>query len=234
NSFEIIAWLGRNAERTADLCMDSRRIQQGDIFFACPGQVSDGRDYISQAIANGAAAIVAEAGQPKAVENITITYMEVENLSQLLGTIAHHWYREPSHALTVIAVTGTNGKTTCVNWIADALNSEGVTCGVIGTLGVRGPHGTLTDVALTTPDVLTVHRCLARLRDDGALVVAIEASSIGLDQNRLDCVRIEVAAFTNLTHDHLDYHHDIEAYKASKLTLFTKKAVGAAVLNVDD
>lgn len=234
NSFEVIAWLGRNAERTADLCMDSRRVQRGDIFFACPGQVADGRDYISQAIANGAAAIVAEAGKPESLEDVSIPWMEVEALSRLLGTIAHHWYREPSHALTVIAVTGTNGKTTCVNWIADALNSEGVACGAIGTLGVRGPHGTITDLALTTPDVLTMHRCLALLRDAGAMVVALEASSIGLDQNRLDCVRIEVAAFTNLTHDHLDYHHEFEAYKASKLSLFTNKTVGAAVLNVDD
>src|SRR5699024_7758535 len=146
NSFEIIAWLGRNAERAADLCMDSRRIQQGDIFFACRGQEADGRDYISHVIANRSAAIVAEGGQLEAVNANTSPYIEVEILPQLLGTIAHHWYREPSHALTVIAVTGTNGKTTCVNWIADALNSEGVTCGVIGTLGVRGPHGSLTDV----------------------------------------------------------------------------------------
>lgn len=231
-AYEIIAWLGRHAERTAHLCLDSRQVRKGDVFFACPGLQTDGREYIADALANGAVAVITEAGS--APLDLPVPCAEVRQLSDTLGQMAHHWYREPSHALSVVAVTGTNGKTSCVSWIAAALNVEGVACGTIGTLGVVQPDGRNLGGELTTPDVLTMHRSLAALRDAGAAVVAIEASSIGIEQGRLDHVKIEIAAFTNLTHDHLDYHETVENYKAAKFKLFRWPRLGAAVINVDD
>lgn len=231
-AYEIIAWLGRHAERTAHLCLDSRQVRQGDVFFACPGVLTDGREFIDDALEKGAVAVIAEAGLQR--PNLAVPYVEVRDLTNILGQVGHHWYREPSHALSVVAVTGTNGKTTCVTWIAAALNSEGLACGSIGTLGVVTPDGRNLGGVLTTPDVLTMHRSLAALRDAGAVVAAIEASSIGIEQGRLDQVRIEIAAFTNLTHDHLDYHETVEKYKAAKFKLFNWPRLGAAVINMDD
>ncbi len=230
---EIIAWLGRHVGRSAHLSLDSRALAPGDVFFACAGEHADGRDFIEQAVRNGAAAIVAQAG--KAVPaDVGVPVLSVRRLSAVLGAVAHHWYREPSHALSVVAVTGTNGKTSCVSWIAQALNAEGVACGTIGTLGVVLPDGTRLGGALTTPDVLSLHRSLACLRDAGALVVALEASSIGIVQGRLNHVRIEIAAFTNLSVDHLDYHGSMAAYLAAKARLFAWPGLSAAVINQDD
>src|SRR5690606_33265546 len=149
-----------------------------------------------------------------------VPVMVVPGLSKQLGLTAHLWYGKPSTLVSVIAVTGTNGKTSCVQWLAAALNSEGTPCGTIGTLGVSLPDGTNLGGALTTPDVLTMHRSLAAMHQAGAQVVALEASSIGLDQGRLEQVCIDIAAFTNLTHDHLDYHRTFENYQRAKLALF--------------
>lgn len=233
NAYEIIGWLGRHVERTAHLCLDSRQVGQGDVFFACSGQKSDGRNFIADALQNGAAAVILEAGSDP-MPDLPVPVVQVTGLSAILGQVGHHWYREPSHALSVVAITGTNGKTTCVNWIASALNSEGLACGTVGTLGVIQPDGQNLGGALTTPDVLTMHRSLASLRDAGAMVVAVEASSIGIEQGRMDHVKIEIAAFTNLTHDHLDYHETLENYKAAKFKLFRWPRLGAAVINIDD
>src|SRR5690554_6193959 len=146
-AYEIIAWLGRHAERTAHLCLDSRQVRKGDVFFACPGLSTDGREYIGHAIENGAVAVIVESGY--SLSDISVPYTEVSGLGAILGQVGHHWYREPSHALSVVAVTRTNGKTTCVNWIAAALNSEGLACGSIGTLGVVQPDGRNLGGALT-------------------------------------------------------------------------------------
>ncbi len=234
NAYEIIGWLGRHIDRMADLCMDSRQIQPGDVFFACPGASVDGRDFIDDAVARGAVAIIAEEGGTDRQADVDVPYAQVRRLTHILGEVAHHWYREPSRAVSVVAVTGTNGKTTCVNWIASALNAQGLPCGTIGTLGVMCPDGQRLAGALTTPDILTMHRSLATLRDAGALVVALEASSIGIDQGRLDHVHIEIAALTNVSHDHLDYHGTFDAYKAAKRRLFGWPQLGAVVINIDD
>ncbi len=233
NSYEIIAWLGKHVGRGADLCMDSRQIKPGDVFFAMQGAQSSGTEFIADAIQKGAAAIISES-ESVVKQDYTVPHVQVRDLRGILGYVAHHWYREPSHAVTVVAVTGTNGKTTCVNWIAAALNAQGLPCGTIGTLGVACPDGRNLGGDLTTPDVLTMHRSLAELRDAGAAVVALEASSIGIDQGRLDQVKIEIAAFTNLTHDHLDYHKSLEEYKQAKFKLFKRHNLGAAVVNLDD
>lgn len=232
-SVELLSWLDARVSRESDLCLDSRQIRLGDVFFACPGIVADGRSFIRQAIERGAAAIVIEAGESIAVQSDVFT-LEVEGLSSLLGELAHQWYGRPSDALTVIAVTGTNGKTTAVQWMAAALNGEGVPCGTIGTLGVTLANDNNLGGALTTPDVLTMHRALAAIMRAGGVAATIEASSIGIEQGRLDGVRIQVAGFTNLTRDHLDYHGTMERYKQAKFALFAQSGLRSAVINADD
>lgn len=239
NAMSIITWLRDHAQGAGNLCLDSRQVCAGDVFFACPGLVSDGRKYLQQAMDAGAVAIVME--QPQAgdaatekAQHTSLPVLGVAGLTSMLGDIAHEWYGRPSQALSVVAVTGTNGKTSTVQWLAAALNAQGIACGTVGTLGVTLPNGTNLGGALTTPDVLTMHRSLGALRDAGARVVALEASSIGLDQGRLAGVHIEVAGFTNLTHDHLDYHHTFDAYRAAKLSLFGWPGLRAAVVNADD
>ncbi len=232
---EIISWLNQHVIRTAHLCLDSRQLHAGDVFFAVPGLESDGRSFIQHALDQGAAAVVYQSGNDiTSLPDTAIPVLAVPDLTELLGLIAHLWYGEPSLALSVVAVTGTNGKTTCVQWIASALNSEGIPCGTVGTLGVCLPDGTCLAGALTTPDVLTMHRSLAAMRDAGAMVAAVEASSIGIEQGRLGHVHIEIAGFTNLTRDHLDYHGTLHNYKLAKFALFETPGLGAAIINLDD
>ncbi|HLU20000.1 MAG TPA: bifunctional UDP-N-acetylmuramoyl-L-alanyl-D-glutamate--2,6-diaminopimelate ligase MurE/UDP-N-acetylmuramoyl-tripeptide--D-alanyl-D-alanine ligase MurF [Pusillimonas sp.] len=235
NIDQIIQWIAARASRSAHLCLDSRQIQSGDVFFACPGLASDGRSYIAQALESGAAAVLVEADAVNdEVANADPNVLLVEGLTQILGLIAHEWYGKPSETLTVVAITGTNGKTSSVQWLAAALNGADEPCGTVGTLGVTLPDGTNLGGALTTPDVITVHRSLAAIRDAGATVAAIEASSIGLDQGRLAAVNIRIAGFTNLTHDHLDYHSTFDQYKAAKFSLFNRPGLQSAVVNIDD
>lgn len=233
NAPAIIEWLAQHAAPTAHLCLDSRQVQAGDIFFACPGIVGDGRDYEQQAVGQGACAIVREHSDNGAPA-LDVPVLQVKDLSAQLGAIAHEWYGRPSEAMTVVAVTGTNGKTSSVQWVAAAINNSQVPCGTIGTLGVTLPDGSNLGGVLTTPDVLTVHRSLAAIRAAGASVVALEASSIGLEQGRLDAVAIDIAGYTNLTHDHLDYHGSMLAYKQAKQILFTWPGLRSAVINADD
>lgn len=230
---DIMAWLDERVERKADLCLDSRQLRSGDVFFACPGIASDGRAYMDAAIAAGVAAIVRQAGgDHPSPRNVPV--LEVENLASLLGEVAHLWYGRPSDALTVIAVTGTNGKTSSTQWIAAALNAEDMPCGTVGTLGVTLADGRNLGGALTTPDVLTLHRSLAAIVRAGGVAAAIEASSIGIEQGRLDGVTIQVAGFTNLTRDHLDYHGTEARYKQAKFALFERPGLRGAVINADD
>ena len=231
---DIVEWLHGHVESKAHLRLDSRQVVPGDVFFACPGLAGDGRNYIVQAVAAGAAAVVVQAPLPTAGLPGSVPVLEVSGLVKLLGEVAHHWYDKPSEAMSVVAVTGTNGKTTTVQWIAAALNAGGTPCGTIGTLGVTLPDSTNLGGELTTPDVLSMHRHLAGLRDAGAEVVALEASSIGVAQGRLDAVAIDIAAFTNLTHDHLDYHGDLDAYREAKFALFEWPTLRASVVNIDD
>ena len=234
-SRDLVLTLKGLASANAQLCLDSRQVQPGDIFFAFAGASADGRQFIHQAVQAGAAAIVVgEALDPVNATAMSTPVIVVPELAEIAGDVAHEWYGRPSEALTVVAVTGTNGKTSTVQWLAQALNSEGVVCGSIGTLGVVLPDGLNLGGTLTTPDVFTLHRSLAVLRDAGARVAAIEASSIGIDQERLQAVTIEIAAFTNLSHDHLDYHGTLEAYINAKRRLFQWPGLQRAVINLDD
>jgi murE/murF fusion protein len=233
---DVARWLRTHVGARAQLRLDSRTVQAGDVFVACPGQSSDGRRHIDDAVRRGAAAVVLEAPDDGATAQARddVAMLPVTRLRGMLGALADDWYGRPSAALTVIAITGTNGKTSCAQWIASALTHGGKPCGSIGTLGAVLPDGQVLPGTLTTPDVLEMHRLLATMRDGGAQAVALEASSIGIEQGRLDGVRIGIASFTNLTRDHLDYHGSMQAYEAAKARLFAWPGLSRAVVNADD
>ena len=215
------------------LSSDSRRCAPGVAFFAYPGAAADGRAYIADAIARGATGVVWEANGFAWRDEWRVPNAPVRGLKQQAGSLAHEFYGRPSEALWTCGVTGTNGKTSCSQWLAAALSRAGAKCGVLGTLGTGFP-GALADAANTTPDALELHRVLAELRRDGAAAVAMEVSSHGLDQGRANAIAFDCALFTNLTHDHLEYHGSMEAYAAAKARLFETEGLACAVLNLDD
>ena len=224
-----LANLGVSPESVAE---DSRQVQPGDLFLAFPGDAADGRRYIGDAIARGASAVFWEAAAPGVLWDAAwqVPNIAVEGLRAVAGEIAHAVLGEPSERLSLIAVTGTNGKTSCTQWIARAHPRR---CAIIGTLGAGFPEA-LNDTGFTTPQATTLARCLAAFVDAGADACALEASSIGIEESRLAGARVDIAAFTNLTRDHLDYHGSMEAYAAAKARLFRWPGLRAAVLNLDD
>lgn len=219
--------------RVFDLQLDSRRIAPGQLFVALPGQHHDGRDFIRQAVAGGAAAVIAEPPLPADLETGSVPVVSIEGLARHLGGLAARFFGDPAKALAVLGVTGTNGKTTCTRLVAQLLRCCGQRCGVIGTLGA-----TLGDdiaAALnTTPDAIALQRQLADWREAGVDSVAMEVSSHALDQGRVDGLPFRVALFTNLSRDHLDYHGSMAAYGQSKMKLFLSPQLGDAVINLDD
>jgi UDP-N-acetylmuramoyl-L-alanyl-D-glutamate--2,6-diaminopimelate ligase len=202
-------------------------------FFAWPGERADGRGHIAEAVGRGVAAVVWEAEGFAWRPEWRVPNAAVSGLRQQAGALAHAFYGRPSATLWTCGVTGTNGKTTCSQWIAAALGGAGRKCGVIGTLGAGFP-GALEDAGHTTPDVLELHRLLADLRGAGAGAVAMEVSSHALVQGRVDGVAFDCALFTNLTHDHLDYHGTMHAYGEAKARLFDGAGLECAVLNLED
>jgi UDP-N-acetylmuramoyl-L-alanyl-D-glutamate--2,6-diaminopimelate ligase len=227
-----LAWLrARDAQR---LCADSRRVQSGDAFIAWPGHGSDGRQYVASALKAGAAACLVEADGAEAFDFDGERVALLSDLKQHTGEIASRWLSEPSRALHVIAVTGTNGKTSVSWWTAQALSQLGMRCGVVGTLGVGDPGTGVQSTGLTTPDPVTLQSAFRRFADDGHQACAIEASSIGIVEHRLNGTNIEVAQFTNFTRDHLDYHGSMDAYWEAKAQLFDWPGLRSAVINVDD
>jgi UDP-N-acetylmuramoyl-L-alanyl-D-glutamate--2,6-diaminopimelate ligase len=222
--------LGVPVER---LATDSRRVRPGDVFMAYPGERSDGRGFIDQALAAGAAAVLWERQGFDWDDAWRVPNLGVSRLKDLAGVIAGRVYGEPSAKLDVIGVTGTNGKTSCSHWLAQALAALGRRTAVIGTLGSGFP-GALTPGANTTPDAVQVQEILKGYLDAGASAVAMEVSSHGLDQGRVNGVHFALALFTNLSRDHLDYHGDMETYGAVKKLLFTWPGLEHAVINLDD
>ncbi|WP_341707553.1 UDP-N-acetylmuramoyl-L-alanyl-D-glutamate--2,6-diaminopimelate ligase [Halopseudomonas sp.] len=214
-----------------NLTMDSRGVAAGDLFLAFPGLRHDGRDFIAQAVAAGAAAVACE---PKVgiAGSIGVPVVQVSNLAEQVSALGDTFYGQPSAAMKVIGITGTNGKTSISQMLAQALDRLGYSCGVIGTLG-SGLAGALIDHGMTTPSAVAVQRHLATMRDQGATHVAMEVSSHALDQHRVEAVRFEVAVFTNLSRDHLDYHGTMAAYGDAKAKLFQRE-LKAAVINLDD
>lgn len=217
--------------------IDSRRVQPGHLFLACNGLQHRGRDFIVDALARGAAAVAyeAEPGEPPlpALSTGGVPQVAVAALAQRAGGIAERFYGEPSRDLFMIGVTGTNGKTSCSHYLAQALHDTQQPCGVIGTVG-NGLLGDLHAGTHTTPDAVSLHALLAELRDNGATRVAMEVSSHALDQGRVNAVAFDVAVFTNLTRDHLDYHGDMASYGAAKRKLFQLAGLRHAVINGDD
>jgi UDP-N-acetylmuramoyl-L-alanyl-D-glutamate--2,6-diaminopimelate ligase len=214
------------------LAIDSRAVQAGELFIAFPGAAADGRRFIADAVARGAAAVVYEAGD-FAPPPVTVPCVGVPLLRQQLGMLADRFYGSPSRELAVVGVTGTNGKTTCTQLLAQALDEPARRCAVIGTLGYGFP-GALDSSLHTTPDAVTVHRLLRQFRNSGAACVSMEVSSHALDQGRVNAVTFNVGVFTNLTRDHLDYHGDMRAYGAAKAGLFAVPGLKTVVINVDD
>ncbi len=233
----IAAWIA-NVAPGAALASDSRRIKPGDVFLAYPGDVGDGRNFIGAAIAQGAAAVVFESRDFNPDASLTVPHLAVEQLKAQAGPIAHAHYGMPDSAMFTVGVTGTNGKTSCATWLGQALSRAGEAAAVIGTLGVglfKGRSAPEYDVTgYTTPDAVLLARKLAEVRDAGARALAIEVSSIGLEQGRTSGMHFDVALFTNLTRDHLDFHGDMASYEAAKLKLFEWPGLKAAVINLDD
>jgi len=212
---------------------DSRRVQPGDLFLAAPGMVADGRDFIGDAVASGACAVVYETDDGYALRGAPVPAFGISGLRRKIGLIADRFYGSPSRRLVVVGVTGTNGKTTCTQLLAQALDQPPKRCAVIGTLGSGFP-GTLNASIHTTPDAVTVQRLMADFIAQDAAHVAMEVSSHALEQGRVNGVLFHVAVFTNLTRDHLDYHGDMTAYGLAKAKLFAHEGLKYAVINHDD
>lgn len=225
---------------TGTLHTDSRQIRPGDGFIAWPGAATDGRAYVGEAVARGALACLVEHEGVEAFALDGLPVAAVRGLKAATGAIAADWFEQPTQRLDVLAVTGTNGKTSTSWWLAEALNvlSEKELypkggCAVVGTLGIGVPPR-LTSTGMTTPDPVRLQRAFRQFADAGRAACAIEASSIGLAEHRLVGTRIRVALFTNFTQDHLDYHHGMAAYWQAKSTLFDWPGLQSAVVNIDD
>ncbi len=229
----VLDELQRQGVTTTGLCADSRALAPGEVFVAYPGARADGRRFIADAVARGAAAVLCERRGMTPAPAPAVPYLAVDDLQSLSGWIAHLVYGRPSERLWTVGVTGTNGKTSVSQWIAQAFERLGRRCAVVGTLGCGFPEK-LEESLNTTPDALTLHRFFAQHLAQGAQAAAMEVSSIGLDQGRVNGVHFDVAVFTNLTRDHLEYHGSMAAYGAAKERLFATPGLKTAVLNLDD
>ena len=238
-------WLRARVQGT--LCIDSRLIKPGDGFIAWPGHATDARRFVRAALAAGATACLVEQdgveafGLPVDDERIAV----MPRLKAATGEIAAEFQGRPGARLAMVAVTGTNGKSSTAWWMAQALSQLGQRCGVVGTLGIGEPPraaevitgdelGSIRPTGLTTPDPVSLQEGLRVMADAGYVACAIEASSIGIAEHRLAGTPIAIAQFTNFTRDHLDYHGDMAAYWACKRALFASPGLRSAVINIDD
>ncbi len=224
-------WLHARVRGT--LSADSRQICPGDGFIAWPGAATDGRRFVASALAAGAGACLIEHEGAQAYGFADPRIATYSGLKADTGPIAAAYFGAPSRELQMVAVTGTNGKTSTAWWLAQALDRLARRCGVIGTLGIGEP-GAMVANGLTTPDPVLLQQQLRRFADEGFSACAIEASSIGLEERRLEALHIDVAIFTNFTQDHLDYHASMQDYWRAKAMLFDWPGLKAAVLNMDD
>lgn len=235
---DAVAWLRERV--TGTLQTDSRQIRPGDGFIAWPGAATDGRAHIGDALSRGAVACLVEHEGVEAFALQGLPVAALHGLKAATGLIAADWFDQPTQRLDVLAVTGTNGKTSTSWWLAEALNvlskneltAQGG-CALVGTLGMGTPPA-LTSTGMTTPDPVRLQRAFQQFADAGRTACAIEASSIGLAEHRMAGTRIRVALFTNFTQDHLDYHPGMAAYWQAKSVLFDWPGLQAAVVNIDD
>ncbi len=232
---------------TGTLQTDSRQVRAGDGFIAWPGAATDGRQYVPAAIKQGASACLVERLDVERFEFSGDRIGACSGLKAACGPIAAAYFGQPSQHLDVIAITGTNGKTTTAWWLAHSLSnvelSAPVPCGLVGTFGIASPHRLMPQGpaaiepvpnGLTTPDPILLQRSLRDFVTEGVQACALEASSIGIEEHRLDGTRIHTAVFTNFTQDHLDYHGSMQTYWQAKAALFRWPGLRAAVLNLDD
>ncbi|XQU69520.1 hypothetical protein OJJOAM_002251 [Cupriavidus sp. H18C1] len=228
---------GQQSGHTARLTGDTRRLRQGDVFFAYvlgnQRLSTDGRPYIGEALARGAAAVVYESRGYEWPHGDAVPHLPIEGLERLAGPIAAAWYGNAARGLAITGITGTNGKTSCSQWLARVLQATGTCCATIGTLGSGFPDA-LQHTGFTTPDAVQLQDSLAELHAAGAAAVAMEVSSHGLEQGRVAGTPFQVAVLTNLTQDHLDYHGSMAEYEAAKTLLFHWPKLQAAVINRDD
>jgi UDP-N-acetylmuramyl-tripeptide synthetase len=233
--FDAAFWL--RSQVTGHLCTDSRAVRTGDGFLAWPGAATDARQHVAAALAQGAAACLVEHTGVEAFNLDDGRVAAYAGLKVASGRIASDYFANPSSRLAVLAVTGTNGKTSSTWWLAQALSNlkqtAPVLCGVVGTLGIGMPPR-LVSTGLTTPDPVALQAALADFADGGLQACAMEASSIGIAEHRLDGTQVHTAILTNLTQDHLDYHGSMTAYWQVKTRLFDWPGLRAAVINVDD
>ncbi len=233
---EALGWLRQWG--ITRLTVDSRQVAslaaEGVCFIAWPGAARDGRAFVEQALKDGARACLVEADGVQTFGFADARVAALPGLKARSAEIAHGFFAEPSAQLQVVAVTGTNGKTSTSWWTAQALSNLGQGCGVIGTLGVGQVDGDFVPTGLTTPDPVTLHATFRQFANQGLKAAAIEASSIGIEELRLHATHIAVAQFTNFTQDHLDYHGSMEGYWQAKRRLFDWPGLRAAVLNLDD
>lgn len=229
----LLALLHIEGVNPQSVCVDSRQVLPGDVFLAYPGHQSDGRRFIADAIAKGASAVVWERDGFQWDPSWDVPNLPTDNLQWLAGFIAAQVLNRPSDKLWIVGVTGTNGKTSVSQWLARAFSSLERRCGVIGTLGMGFP-GQLEPSPNTTPDATVLQKQLVQLLEKSAQAVAMEISSIGLDQGRANGCEVDIAVFTNLTRDHLDYHGTMDAYAQAKAQLFELESLKSVVLNFDD
>ena len=227
----VLSWLQAHGVRPTGVCADSRRLRAGDLFVAEGAEPAARAVYARNALANGACAALWSADIPLCeAEFGGAPVVAVSGLHALVGPIAHQVYGNPSAHLRVLAVTGTNGKTTVTQWLAQTMPGR---CAVVGTLGAGYPDA-MVETGFTTPDAAQYAHLLADYVADGATACAVEASSIGIEEDRMAGSLVDCAVFTNLTRDHLDYHQTMEAYAAAKAKLFVWEGLRAAVINHDD
>jgi len=225
-------WIGGAPDvRVTGLCLDNRRIEQGDVFVAVQGMQGHGLDYARSAVDGGAVAVIHDGLH--SIPELGVPSVEVAGLGQKLGELASRFFAAPSEQMTIAGVTGTNGKTSVAHFLAQSWQRVYGHAGMVGTLGY-GPVGKLNDGGRTTPDALRLQRELADCLGSGVERLAMEVSSHALQQQRCQTVQFDAAIFTNLTRDHLDYHHSMEEYAASKRLLFTDYAPSFAIINHDD
>jgi UDP-N-acetylmuramoyl-L-alanyl-D-glutamate--2,6-diaminopimelate ligase len=218
---------------------DSRQVIKGDLFLALARDVEQARAHIHEAVSRGANAVIGDASvhHRPVMEEAGVVEIFLPELNVLMGEIAARFFQQPSREMTVIGITGTNGKTSVSHYIANFLSVQGMLTGVIGTLGYGIPTldgEDLRETGYTTPDLVEVQRSLASLRDRGAKCVAMEVSSHGIEQSRVAGVQFTGAVFTNLSREHIDYHGSMENYGAAKRRLFQVSGLQFAVLNGDD
>ncbi len=228
---QAAAWLRERV--TGSLWADSRKVAAGDGFIAWPGAALDARQFVDDVMAAGAAACLVEQDGADAYAFSSNQVASYFGLRAAAAPIAAAYFEEPSKQLQVVAVTGTNGKTSTTWYLAQALGKLGLPCGIVGTLGIGTPEAMLFN-GLTTPDPVLLQQQLRHFVEQGFAACALEASSIGIAEQRLDATSIQVAIFTNFTQDHLDYHGSMQAYWEAKKRLFEWPGLKAAVLNLDD